>query len=61
MPKFNKGDLVCLADEPYVRGLVTHVSPSGGLTWVLWMERPHEEPRRVYSRILQPCRPLTSS
>ena len=61
MSKFKKGDLVCLADEPYVRGLVTHVSPSGGLVWVQWFPigRGQSAPHEVYSRILRPLKPLT--
>jgi len=51
--KFKKGDLVCWVEEPEQRGVVTHVSPSGGLTWVLWMDGGNGEPQEVYSRILR--------
>ena len=60
MTKFKPGDLVCWAEEPEDRGLVTKVSPSGGLVWVQWFPigRDQSAPQEVYSRILRPLGPL---
>jgi len=58
--KFKIGDLVYWAEEPEDRGLVTKVSPSGGLVWVQWFPigRGQSAPQEVYSRILRPLEPL---
>jgi len=60
--KFKKGDLVYWVEEPEDRGLVTKVSPSGGLVWVQWLSGPkagRSARHEVYSRILRPLEPLT--
>jgi hypothetical protein len=49
---FKTGQLVYWAEEPENRGVVTKISPSGGLVWVYWFAS--KETNDVYSRILRP-------